>query len=302
MSVIVENLTKIYGQQRAVDQISFEAKPGQILGFLGPNGAGKSTTMKMLTCFVSPTSGNATVCGKSILGNPVNVRRHIGYLPEHNPLYKDMYVREFLQFVAGIMRVKNPKKRIEALIEMTGLTREQNKRIGALSKGYKQRVGLAQAMMHDPEVLILDEPTSGLDPNQLADIRSLIRTIGNEKTVLFSTHIMQEVTALCDHVVIINQGKLVADDPIEMLQNRVEQKDIIHVLFEKPIAINAYQSINGIQEINQLDNQKPMYAIMSSKDIRKSLFLKAVEQQDIILELKKEVLDIEDVFHQLTQA
>lgn len=302
MSVIVENLTKIYGQQRAVDQISFEAKPGQILGFLGPNGAGKSTTMKMLTCFVSPTSGNATVCGKSILDNPVNVRRHIGYLPEHNPLYKDMYVREFLQFVAGIMRVKNPKKRIEALIEMTGLTREQNKRIGALSKGYKQRVGLAQAMMHDPEVLILDEPTSGLDPNQLADIRSLIRTIGNEKTVLFSTHIMQEVTALCDHVVIINQGKLVADDPIEMLQNRVEQKDIIHVLFEKPIAINAYQSINGIQEINQLDNQKPMYAIMSSKDIRKSLFLKAVEQQDIILELKKEVLDIEDVFHQLTQA
>ena len=234
MSVKVEQLTKVYGTQKAIDQISFEAKKGEVLGFLGPNGAGKTTTMKILTGFIPPTEGTAEVCGLSVLEEPLAVRRKIGYLPEHNPLYKDMYVKEYLRFVAGMYQLSKPKNRIAEMVEMTGLEREQHKPIGALSKGYRQRVGLAQAMLHDPEVLILDEPTSGLDPNQLAEIRALIKKVGEEKTVIFSTHIMQEVQAICDRVVIIRQGELVANDTIDKLGTQVESGAMITLGLQQP--------------------------------------------------------------------
>ena len=216
----VQNLTKIYGSQKAVNDISFEAKAGEIVGFLGPNGAGKSTTMKIATCYLSATSGNVEVCGYNVQHNPMEVRQNIGYLPEHNPLYLDMYVKEFLEFIGGIYDLKgqNLQKRILEVIELFGLTLEYKKKIGQLSKGYRQRVGLAQALIHDPKVLILDEPTTGLDPNQLAEIRGVIRNIGKEKTVIFSTHILQEVEAICDRVVIINHGIIVEDCPINAMR------------------------------------------------------------------------------------
>ena len=208
----VKNVTKIYDEQRAVDHVSFTIQPGEIVGLLGPNGAGKSTLMKITTCFIPPTEGTATVYGYDIFDNPIEVRRQIGYLPEHNPLYTDMYVREFLSFIAGIYKLPNAKQRVEEMITLTGLTPESNKRINALSKGYRQRVGLAQALIHDPKVLILDEPTTGLDPNQLEEIRSLIRNVGKTKIVLLSTHIMQEVEAMCSRAIIINHGKIVDDE------------------------------------------------------------------------------------------
>lgn len=218
MSVFVRNLAKHYGEQKAVNQISFEAKPGRILGFLGPNGAGKSTTMKMLTGYLQPTSGEAEIAGKNIQAEPLEIKKLIGYLPENTPLYMDMYVREFLGFVAETYGLKNISQRVEDVIKLVGLREEQHKKIGMLSKGYKQRVGLAQAIIHQPQVLILDEPTSGLDPNQLADIRTLIKDLGNDRTVIISTHIMQEVEALCDDVIIISKGVLVANSSIADLK------------------------------------------------------------------------------------
>lgn len=218
MSIIIQNLTKIYGQQKALDNVSLEINKGEIVGLLGPNGAGKSTMMKIITCFIPPTSGDVKVCGEDIFDSPMEVRKKIGYLPEHNPLYLDMYVREFLLFVGGIHNLgKEKKSRVEEMIEITGLTKEVNKKIGALSKGYRQRVGIAQAMIHNPEVLILDEPTSGLDPNQLVEVRGLIKSLGKEKTVLLSTHIMQEVEAVCGRTIIINNGRVVADDDTKHL-------------------------------------------------------------------------------------
>src|SRR5277367_6153763 len=219
MSIVVEELTKVYGAQKAVDNISFSANPG-VLGFLGPNGAGKSTTMKILTCFIPQTAGKATVCGYDIEKQPLEVKRNIGYLPESNPLYLDMYVKESLAFIAAIHQMQSPQKRIADIIEQTGLGPEQHKKIGQLSKGYRQRVGLAQAILHDPKVLILDEPTSGLDPNQLIGIRQLIRDLGKTKTIILSTHIMQEVEAVCSQVIIINKGKIVANDSLEGLRNK----------------------------------------------------------------------------------
>jgi len=219
MSIRVAGLTKIYGEQKAVDNISFEAKPG-VLGFLGPNGAGKSTTMKILTCFIPQTSGTAEVCGYNISTQPLEVKRNIGYLPESNALYTDMYVKESLAFVAGIHQIHEPDKRMADIIEQTGLGPEQHKKISQLSKGYKQRVGLAQAILHDPQVLILDEPTSGLDPNQLIGIRQLILDLGKTKTIILSTHIMQEVEAVCNHVIIINKGKIVTNDTPENLKRK----------------------------------------------------------------------------------
>lgn len=213
MSISIQNLTKLYNEQKALDNVSLEINKGEIVGLLGPNGAGKSTMMKIITCFIPPTKGSVKVCGYDIFDNPMDVRKKIGYLPEHNPLYLDMYVREFLDFVAGVHGLgKQKKERIEQMVEMTGLTKEVNKKIGTLSKGYRQRVGIAQAMIHDPEVLILDEPTSGLDPNQLVEVRDLIKNAGKNKTVLLSTHIMQEVEAVCDRTIIINNGQVVADD------------------------------------------------------------------------------------------
>ena len=219
MSISIKNLTKIYGEQKALDNINIEIEQGQIVGLLGPNGAGKSTMMKILTCFIPPTEGEVKVCGYDIFDNPMQVRANIGYLPEQNPLYYDMYVREFLTFIAGIHKIdkKIRKQRVEEIIELTGISKEVNKKISMLSKGYKQRVGIAQALIHDPKVLILDEPTTGLDPNQLVEIRELIKQIGQTKTVLLSTHIMQEVEAVCSRVIIINNGKLVADDETKHL-------------------------------------------------------------------------------------
>ena len=215
----VKNITKLYGEQRALDDVSFVVKPGEIVGLLGPNGAGKSTLMKIITCFIPPTSGEAKVCGYSIFDEPREVCRHIGYLPEHNPLYTEMYIPEFLRFIADIYGLKNSRQRVDEMIALTGLTPELGKKIGALSKGYRQRVGLAQALIHDPEVLILDEPTTGLDPNQLEEIRKVIRNAGKSKIVLLSTHIMQEVEAMCSRAIIINHGKTVADSSLEELQS-----------------------------------------------------------------------------------
>jgi ABC-2 type transport system ATP-binding protein len=226
MSISVQGLTKIYGTQKAVDGISFTAKPGRVLGFLGPNGAGKSTTMKMLTCFIPQTAGNATVAGFDIGTQSLEVRRNIGYLPETNPQYLDMYVKESLAFIADIYKIHDAPKRIAEVIEQTGLGPEQHKKIGQLSKGYRQRVGLAQAIIHDPQVLILDEPTSGLDPNQLVGIRQLIRDLGKTKTIILSTHIMQEVEAVCDDVVIISKGNIVADDTLAGLREKHAGKSL----------------------------------------------------------------------------
>ena len=224
MSVQVHQITKIYDKQKVVDQISFTAETGKILGFLGPNGAGKSTTMKMLTCFIPPTSGSASICGFDIVEKPMEVRRLIGYLPEHNPLYLDLYVQESLYFMASIHQIANKKKRIRDVIEQVGLGDQQHKKIADLSKGYRQRVGFAQSILHDPQVLILDEPTSGLDPNQIIGIRQLIRNLGKTKSIILSTHIMQEVDAICDQVVIINKGHIVANKPIDDLKRAYHGK------------------------------------------------------------------------------
>lgn len=216
----IKNITKIYDKQRAVDDVSFTVGNGEVVGLLGPNGAGKSTLMKILTCYIPPTEGDAAICGCSIYDQPLEVRKHIGYLPEHNPLYLDMYVREFLRFTAGVYGLKDVSDRVEAMIKKVGLTPESNKRIGQLSKGYRQRVGLAQALIHDPEVLILDEPTTGLDPNQLEEIRGVIKEAGKTKVVLLSTHIMQEVEAMCTRAIIINHGKIVSDDSVSHITSQ----------------------------------------------------------------------------------
>lgn len=302
MSVKVEKLSKIYGAQKAVDEITFEARPGEVLGFLGPNGAGKTTTMKVISCFIPQTSGKVSVCGFDVAEQPMEVRRQIGYLPEHNPLYKDMYVREYLGFVARLHQLRNPRQRIAEMIEMTGLEREQHKPIGALSKGYRQRVGLAQAMMHDPAVLILDEPTSGLDPNQLADIRQLIKQLGQEKTVIFSTHIMQEVKAICDRVLIINKGKIVADDTIEELQYRITAEAVVTAEFDGSIAIDALRKIPKLKGLRELGHNRYQFTADAKSDLRPAIFDFAVAKGVKLLEIKKEVYDMDEVFHRLTQG
>jgi len=301
MSVIVNGLTKIYDTQKAVDDLSFEAKSGEVLGFLGPNGAGKTTTMKIITCFIPQTSGQVEVCGYNVEKDSMAVRSNIGYLPEYNPLYKDMYVREYLQFIAGLHKIKIKRARIDEMIEMTGLEREQHKLIMALSKGYRQRVGLAQAMLHDPEVLILDEPTSGLDPNQLVEIRALIKSIGEQKTVIFSTHIMQEVQAICDRVIIINKGKMVANDDIESLKHRVSGQSIVSVEFREKTAANVLKGINDVKEVIDLGNNKWQLTSTTQKDVRAAVFNFAVANNLTLLEMKKEVFSVEDVFQELTK-
>ncbi len=301
MSVIVSNLTKVFGSQRAVNDLSFEAKPGEILGFLGPNGAGKSTTMKMITTYLQPTSGTASVCGHDIIKNQMDVRRHIGYLPEHNPLYKDMYIKEYLEFVARIHKVDNAKVRIGELIETTGLQKEQHKLISSISKGYRQRVGLAQALLHDPDVIILDEPTSGLDMNQLIEIRALIKKLGETKTVIFSTHIMQEVQALCDRVIIINEGKLVADDPIGRLQNRLKGEDIIHLELDKKYDVSTLESINGVSTINRISDTQYTVVADNATDVRADIFNAAINHNWVILEMRREQKNVEYIFQQLTK-
>ena len=301
MSVIVSNLTKTFGDQRVVDDLSFEVKPGEILGFLGPNGAGKSTTMKMITTYLQPTSGSATVCGHDVIKDQMDVRHHIGYLPEHNPLYKDMYIKEYLQFIARIHKVDNAKNRIVELIETTGLQKEQHKLISSISKGYRQRVGLAQALLHDPDVIILDEPTSGLDMNQLIEIRALIKKLGETKTVIFSTHIMQEVQALCDRVIIINEGKLVADDPIDMLQKRLKGEDVIYLELDKKYDASALESINGVNSVTRVSPTEYTIGANNVTDIRPNIFHLATQQNWVILEMRREQKNVEYIFQQLTK-
>ena len=301
MSIEVNNLSKIYGTQRAVDGISFRAEAGQVLGFLGPNGAGKTTTMKILTCYLTQTGGTASVAGHNVETDSLAVRRAVGYLPEHNPLYRDMYVREYLRFAAATHKLPNPRQRIETLIELTGLGREAHKLIGTLSKGYRQRVGLAQAMLHDPQVLILDEPTSGLDPNQLAEIRALIRKIGQEKTVVFSTHIMQEVQAICDRVIIIDRGKLVADDPIERLQRRLSGNTSLLVTFDKEVDRSSLLKISGVDNI-AVGKPANTYRLLlaAGTDAREEVFRFAVAHDLVLLGMQLEALSVEEVFRALT--
>jgi len=301
MSVVVDNISKHYGVQKALDQVSFTAKKGEIVGLLGPNGAGKTTTMKILTCFIPQTSGSAEVCGYDVVDSPIEVRKKIGYLPEHNPLYKDMYIKEYLSFVAGLYNIKKKKKRVAEMIDMVGLGKEQHKKIQALSKGYRQRVGLAQSMMHDPEVLILDEPTSGLDPNQLAEIRNLIRSIGQEKTVIFSSHIMQEVQAICDKVVIINNGKLVANDSIETLQGAGAAVQSVLIETKQALPEEELSSKQEIISIESIGNNKYRVKGSNKADLRELIFTFAVANRITLLQLHLEKTSVEDVFQQLTK-
>ncbi len=270
MSIKVSNITKIYGEQKALNNVSFEIGTGEVVGFLGPNGAGKSTMMKILTCFIPQTEGTASVCGYDVAEDTIAVRNNVGYLPEHNPLYLDMYVKEYLQFVAGLHKLDNKKQRVAEMIEKVGLGVEQNKVIGALSKGYRQRVGLAQAMIHDPKVLILDEPTTGLDPNQIVEIRNLISNIGKEKTVMMSTHIMQEVEAICDRVIIINKGEIAADDSAQNIKSKQKQSIVISVEFNAAIDAKKLKNIAGVQKVDTVGGNK--FIILSQDDIRPKLF------------------------------
>lgn len=302
MSVIVDHISKIYGEQKAVDAISFQVNKGEIVGFLGPNGAGKSTTMKILTCFIPQTSGQASVCGHDVINDSMEVRRKVGYLPEQNPLYLDMYVREYLMFMASLRQLgARSGSQVDSMIERTGLTLERKKKIGQLSKGYKQRVGLAQAMLHEPEVLILDEPTSGLDPNQLVEIRSLIRQIGKDKTVILSTHIMQEVEALCSRAIIINKGKIVADDSIAMLQGKLGKSSRLTVEFRDPVHSDLLKKIDGVSQVDSLGDKK--FALLGSPvdRIKEQVFALAVNQKTILLSMQEEEQKLESVFRELTQ-
>lgn len=299
MSVIVNGLTKIYGKQKALDGISFEVKPGEILGFLGPNGAGKSTTMKILTGYLPQSAGTASVCGFDVNSNSMEARRRIGYLPELNPLYTEMFVKEYLLFSAGLQGLKGPeaKTAVEDMIQKTGLSPERSKKIAQLSKGYKQRVGLAAALLHNPEVLILDEPTSGLDPNQVIEIRNLIKETGKNKTVIFSTHIMQEVEAMCSRVIIINKGKLVADDAIENLQKSLKKEFILTVEFKNEVALPLLEQTGARAEA--LGNNT--YKLYANKDQREELARLAQQQQWLILSMKLEENTLEEVFQSFTR-
>lgn len=301
MSIYLENISKKYGSQLAVNQISFEIPQGQIVGFLGPNGAGKTTTMKIITAFIPPTEGTIKVCGIDVVGNPKEAKRNIGYLPEHNPLYTDMYVKEFLAFAASSQGLKQAKNRIAEMIEATGLGPEQHKKISQLSKGYRQRVGLAQALIHDPKVLIFDEPTTGLDPNQILEIRNLIKNLGKNKTVLLSTHIMQEVQAVCDRVIIINEGNIVADATTNSLQQNQSGKAIYVAEFSKPIDTAALKSFLGDVSVQSLGDNKVKVEGSLDKDLRENIFQFAVKHECTLLGLQKEEQNLEDVFRKLTQ-
>lgn len=298
MSIQVEKLTKIYGTQRALDEISFEAKQGEILGFLGPNGAGKSTTMKILTGYIPQTSGIAKVCGFDVSTQTMEVKKHIGYLPELNPLYTDMFVKEYLMFSAEIQGLgKQAKNRVEEMIERVGLSLERKKKIGQLSKGYKQRVGLAQAMLHNPKVLILDEPTSGLDPNQVIEIRDLIKEIGRDKTVLLSTHIMQEVESMCNRVIIINHGKIVADDSIGALQQKSTKEITIVVEFKNEIQTAQLKNIVGVKQLKQTGNK---YFIKAERDVREQISVLSSQHSWVLISMSLEEDSLESVFQKLT--
>ncbi len=299
MSIEVKNLLKLYGEQKAVNEISFKVNKGEIVGFLGPNGAGKSTTMKMITGYLQPDAGDIRVSGIDVTKDPLAAKKKIGYLPESNALYYDMYVREYLDFIADVHEIADKKKRIEDVIRLTGLTPESKKRVGQLSKGYKQRVGLAAALLHDPEVLILDEPTSGLDPNQILEIRNVIREQGRNKMVLFSSHILQEVEAICDRVIIINKGKLVADNTLQQLQQH-SNMNIIKVSFKEPLEPEWIKRLPGIQSVSQLDRFSFTIETTDPDTVRKALKKLEAENNLDIVSLQSENQSLEEVFRSLT--
>lgn len=299
MSITVNNLSKIYGTQKAVNAISFTIGKGEIVGFLGPNGAGKSTTMKMITGFIDSNTGDIEVCGEKVNTHSINTKKKIGYLPEANPLYTDMYVREYLEFIAGIHDIKDPHQAVEKAIVTTGLTPESGKKINQLSKGYKQRVGLAAALMHDPEVLILDEPTSGLDPNQIIEIREVIKQLGLHKTVLFSSHILQEVQAICDRVIIINKGTIVADDTLANLQAVKSTGHVVCVQFKESIEISELKQLNDIIAV---DRQHTLFSIQTNnpESVRKQLVELSLKNNLNIVSLQSENSSLEQIFKNLT--
>lgn len=301
MSIETRNISKLFGKQRALDQVSISVGKGELVGFLGPNGAGKSTLMKIVTGYLSPDKGEILINGKPVTSENLEYKKDIGYLPEHNPLYPDLYIKEFLEISAGFYGLKNVKKRVAEMIEITGLGVEQHKKIRALSKGYRQRVGLAQALIHDPSILILDEPTTGLDPNQLEEIRNMIRMISREKTVILSSHIMQEVEAVCNRVIIINRGKIVADGGIaEVKSGSLSQKQVVLAEFKEAVNEAQLMSIEGVSRVAKSDNLWEIEAV-SAKDIRPAVYTFAVENNLTLLTLLQKQQNLENVFHQLTQ-
>jgi ABC-2 type transport system ATP-binding protein len=303
MSLQIKGLTKVYGSQKAVNNISFDVKEGEIVGFLGPNGAGKSTTMKITTCFLPPTTGEVWVGGLNVVEKPMQVKQITGYLPEHNPLYLDLYVHEYLTFIGKLygLRGEHLKHRVQEIVTLCGLVPEQNKKIEALSKGYRQRVGLAQALIHDPKILILDEPTSGLDPNQLVEIRRLIKTIAQQKTVLFSTHIMQEVQALCDRVIVISKGEIVADDTLTHLLQSHGSEAVVLVQFERAVNIALLKTLSGVKEVETLEDNRYRVIAEGKVDLRPELFRFAADSNLSLLGLKQEENSLETIFRDLTQ-
>ena len=301
MSIEVKRLLKQFGEQKAVNEISFTIEKGQIVGFLGPNGAGKSTTMKMITGYLSPDAGDIRVNGVDVVKDPMSAKKKIGYLPESNALYYDLYVREYLGFVAEVHGIAHKKQRVEEVIELTGLSLESKKQIGQLSKGYKQRTGLAAALLHNPDVLILDEPTSGLDPNQIIEIRNVIKDQGKDKLVLFSSHILQEVEAICDRVIIINKGKIVADDKLASLQ-RSSDSNIVKVAFKEPLEPEWMRRIPGVRSVNKIDPFTWSLETNEPDAVRKQLFEMALQQNLNIVSLHNENQSLEEVFRSLTQS
>jgi ABC-2 type transport system ATP-binding protein len=301
MSIEVAGLQKNYGAQKAVNNISFSINKGEIVGFLGPNGAGKSTTMKMITGYITSDEGKALVCGIDVSTDPINVKKKIGYLPEANPLYLEMYVREYLEFIAGVHAITDKKKAIEEVIVLTGLTVESNKKISQLSKGYKQRVGLAAALIHDPEVLILDEPTSGLDPNQIIEIRSVIKSQGKNKTVLFSSHILQEVEAICDRVIIINKGQIVANDQLKNLQKNKSNQFQVRVSFQEYVDVEQLQKLASVISVNAISGSEFIIKTKDSDTVRKQLLELTIANNLNIISLQTDSHSLEDVFRELTK-
>ena len=304
MSIAVHGVTKFYGEQKALNNVSFEVKTGEIVGFLGPNGAGKSTMMKIITGFIPASSGKVTVNGLTVEDENPEVKKQIGYLPENNPLYPEMYIREYLGFVASIYNAgSSKKKQIDNIIELTGLVSEQKKKIGSLSKGYRQRVGLAQALIHNPTVLILDEATTGLDPNQIVEIRNLIKEAGKEKTVMLSTHIMQEVEAICDRVIIIDNGVIVADELKSKIYSTIKHpKQIIKVEFDKDTPDSSLAEITNVKNVKKKQNNIWIIEAEGEEDIRPSIFNFAVKNNLTVLSLTKQESNLEDVFRQLTNG
>ena len=301
MSIEVKGVTKIYGTQKAVDAISFTITKGEIVGFLGPNGAGKSTTMKMITGYLAPDEGDITVSGIDVKKDPLESKKKIGYLPESNALYYDMYIKEYLNFVADIHSINDQRSTINSIIETVGLAPEKNKKIGQLSKGYKQRVGIAAALLHNPEVLILDEPTSGLDPNQIVEIRQVIKDQGKDKIVLFSSHILQEVEAICDRVIIINKGKIVADDKLNNLQKQ-SSLNVVRVSFKEPLEQEWLQRLQGVKTVNKIDSYSWSLETDESELVRKQILEMSLQHNLNIVSLHSENKSLEEVFRNLTNG